>query len=56
VPLRAQSGSERPRYKEAVLMKKLIRTGAIALCAGVLLVSTQVSPAAGEEIVFMSAD
>jgi len=37
-------------------MKKLITTGAIALCLGVLLVPTLVSPATGEEIVFMSAD
>ena len=37
-------------------MKKLIRIGAIAFCACVLLVSTLASPATGEEIVFMSAD
>ena len=37
-------------------MKKLITTLAIALCLGVLLVPILVSPATGEEIVFMSAD
>lgn len=37
-------------------MKKLITTGAIALGLGVLLVPFLVSPATGEELVFMSAD